>query len=60
MPYTKPDRRTVLKTMATLAAASSVAKITTEPTEAAASEPGLSPALGEVDQAGGSFRLAAL
>ena len=43
-----PDRRTILTTMTSLALASSMAKITVAE---AASDPALSPALGEVDQA---------
>ena len=43
-----PDRRTILTTMASLALASSMARITVAE---AASDPALSPALGEVDQA---------
>jgi methyl acetate hydrolase len=45
-----PDRRTILTTMTSLALASSMAKITAGRAEAA-SDPALSPALGEVDQA---------
>jgi len=52
MPYRNPDRRTVLRTITTLAAASSMAKMTTAPAAAATeSDPGLSPAFGQVDQA---------
>ncbi|HYS88009.1 MAG TPA: serine hydrolase domain-containing protein, partial [Bradyrhizobium sp.] len=52
MRYNNPDRRTILKTMTSLAAASSMAKITVGRAEAAtASDPALSPALGDVDQA---------
>jgi CubicO group peptidase (beta-lactamase class C family) len=52
MRYINPDRRTILKTMTSLAAASSMAKFTVGPASAAAaSDPALSPALGEVDQA---------
>jgi len=52
MRYSNPDRRTILKTMTSLAAASSMAKITVGRAEAAtASDPALSPALGDVDQA---------
>src|ERR1700758_5399670 len=52
MRYSNPDRRTILKTMTSLAAASSMAKITVGRAEAAtASDPALSPALGNVDQA---------
>ena len=52
MRYSNPDRRTILKTMTSLAAASSMANITVGRAEAAtASDPALSPALGDVDQA---------
>jgi methyl acetate hydrolase len=52
MSYSNPDRRTVIKTISTLAAASSVAKFTAGRAEAAAAaDPGLSPALGQIDQA---------
>ena len=52
MRYSNPDRRTVLKTMTSLAAASWMAKITVGRAEAAgASDPALSPALADVDQA---------
>jgi methyl acetate hydrolase len=52
MPYSNLNRRTVLKTITTLAAASSMAKVAGRRAEAAAaSDPGLSPALGQVDQA---------
>ena len=52
MRYSNPDRRTILKTMTSLAAASSMAKITVGRAEAVtASDPALSPALGDVDQA---------
>src|SRR6202166_4793426 len=52
MPYNNPDRRSILKTMTSWAAASSMAKITVGRAEAAtASDPALSPALGDVDQA---------
>jgi methyl acetate hydrolase len=52
MRYINPDRRTILKTMTSLAAASSMANITVGRAAAAtASDPALSPALGEVDQA---------
>ena len=46
------DRRTILKTMTSLAAAASMAKIAVGPAEAASdSDPGLSSALEQVDQA---------
>ena len=46
------DRRTILKTMSSLAAAASMAKIAVGPAEAASdSDPGLSSALEQVDQA---------
>src|SRR5262249_33762228 len=52
MQYSNPDRRTVLKTMTSLAAASAVAKFTALRAEAAGvSDPALSPALSDVDQA---------
>src|ERR1700681_1859104 len=52
MRYSNPDRRTILKPMTSLVAASSMAKITVGRAEAAtASDPALSPALGDVDQA---------
>src|SRR6266478_6254820 len=52
MRYNNPDRRTILKTMTSLAAASSMANITVGRAEGAtASDPALSPALGDVDQA---------
>jgi methyl acetate hydrolase len=52
MTHSNPDRRTVLRTITALAAASSMAKVTSARAEAAASsDPGLSPALGQVDQA---------
>ncbi len=52
MRYSNPDRRTILKTMTSLAAASSMAGITVGRAEAAAaSDPALSPALLDVDQA---------
>ena len=52
MRYSNPDRRTILKSMTSLAAASSMAKITVGRADAApASDPALSPALGDVDQA---------
>ena len=55
MQYSNPDRRTILKTMTSLAAASSMANITIgtigRAEAAAASDPALSPALGDVDQA---------
>jgi Beta-lactamase len=52
MRYSNPDRRTNLKTMTSLAAASSMAKVAVGRAEAAtASDPALSPALGDVDQA---------
>jgi methyl acetate hydrolase len=52
MIHSNPDRRTVLRTITALAAASSMAKVTSARAEAAAdSDPGLSPALGQVDQA---------
>jgi methyl acetate hydrolase len=52
MRYSSPDRRTILKTMTSLAAASSMTKLTLGRAEAAAaSDPALSPALGDVDLA---------
>jgi len=52
MSSSNPDRRTVIKTISTLAAASSMAKFAAGRAEAAPNaDPGLSPALGDVDQA---------
>src|SRR5258708_5118335 len=50
MTSSNPSRRNVLKAFTTLAAASSVAGVAAQPA-AAASDPGLSPSLGQVDQA---------
>ena len=52
MRYSNPDRRTILKTMTSLAAASSMTGITVgRAGAAAAADPALSPALLDVDQA---------
>src|ERR1700682_870921 len=52
MRYSNPDRRTILKTMTSLAVASSMATITVGRAEAAtASDPALSRALGDVAEA---------
>jgi hypothetical protein len=52
MRHSNPDRRTIPQTMTSLAAASSMAKISAAHAEGAtASDPALSPALADVDQA---------
>jgi methyl acetate hydrolase len=52
MTMRTPDRRDVLRSVSSLAAASTLARLAAPRTAAAASaEPGLSPALGQVDQA---------